>query len=152
MVTLLMQTSATPSSTQTAAHAPHPRTVPSGNRTAVPGRLTMWALTALCLCLPLALPSIATAQGELLSGMEGIGGHQVGGLVYDKVVITYNGNPVIKSRLRLRDRGAKLRGEVNGMSVEGECRTVNGFNMDIQCRLYRAGANEQVAYLHIPLL
>lgn len=106
-----------------------------------------------------ATPPAALPGNLATSGDPAISGYQQETVVYDRVIITYNGQPALSARLRMLDRGAAFEGRIGERDVSGTCSTANGFSLDLDCRICAAGTEEQacknssepIAHLRIPL-
>ncbi len=91
--------------------------------------------------------AIAMKPAELIEGPEGLSAYQKAGVIWHRVVITYNGDTILSKRLRMLDRGGEWDTEFMGRPVNVRCNTHNGYSLAIDCKLYGA---KEIARITIP--
>lgn len=91
--------------------------------------------------------ALAFKPAELIEGPAGLSAYQDPGIIWSRIVITYNGETILKKRLSTRYRGGSWKTEFQGQPVKVRCQTFNGFSLAVDCKMYGA---RQIAQITIP--
>ncbi len=109
------------------------------------GSAMRWGIVAAL--APLAALAFAFKPAELIEGPDGLSAYQDPGILWSRIVITYNGETILNKRLSTRYRGGAWKTEFQGQPVTVRCQTFNGFSLAVDCKMYGA---RQIARITIP--